>query len=134
MAYEDDNWGKANFIFDPQNSSDPVPDPDPAEKTALNAKLTEAKAIAQGNYTDESWQALQAAIAAAQAIADNASADQEQVDAQATALQAAIDGLKEKSTDPSTAPKEYIFGSKYEATFLNWILFFLGFGFIWMWF
>jgi len=27
-----------------------------------------------------------------------------------------------------------IFGTKYEATLLNWLLFFLGFGFIWMWF
>jgi len=27
-----------------------------------------------------------------------------------------------------------IFSTKYDATFLNWILFFIGFGFIWMWF
>jgi len=27
-----------------------------------------------------------------------------------------------------------IFSTKYEATFLNWILFFVCFGFIWMWF
>jgi endoglucanase len=27
-----------------------------------------------------------------------------------------------------------IFSTKYEATVLNWLLFFLGFGWIWMWF
>jgi len=31
-------------------------------------------------------------------------------------------------------PIKYIFTTKYEATFINWILFFLLFGFIWMWF
>jgi len=30
--------------------------------------------------------------------------------------------------------KKYIFSTKYEATFLNWILFFVCFGWIWMWF
>jgi len=33
---------------------------------------------------------------------------------------------------PSTVKK--IFSTKYDATFLNWILFFVCFGFIWMWF
>ncbi|MCL2495220.1 MAG: hypothetical protein FWE98_06145 [Oscillospiraceae bacterium] len=36
--------------------------------------------------------------------------------------------------DPSYVPPKTIFSTRYEATFLNWILFFLGFGFIWMWF
>jgi len=31
-------------------------------------------------------------------------------------------------------PTNTIFSTKYEATFLNWLLFFLGFGWIWMWF
>jgi hypothetical protein len=31
-------------------------------------------------------------------------------------------------------PSNTIFGTRHEATFLNWLLFFLGFGFIWMWF
>jgi len=39
---------------------------------------------------------------------------------------------KDAPTPPT--PKKYIFSTKYEATFLNWILFFLCFGFIWMWF
>ena len=39
---------------------------------------------------------------------------------------------KDAPTPPT--PKKFIFSTKYEATFLNWILFFLCFGFIWMWF
>jgi len=38
------------------------------------------------------------------------------------------------TADSQPTPKKYIFCTKYEATFWNWILFFLGFGWIWMWF
>jgi uncharacterized repeat protein (TIGR02543 family) len=38
-----------------------------------------------------------------------------------------------QNTTPPT-PKKYIFSTRYEATFLNWILFFLLFGWLWMWF
>ncbi|MCL2298705.1 MAG: cadherin-like beta sandwich domain-containing protein, partial [Firmicutes bacterium] len=31
-------------------------------------------------------------------------------------------------------PKKYIFSTKWEATFWNWLMFFVLFGFIWMWF
>jgi len=34
----------------------------------------------------------------------------------------------------NTPTKKYIFSTKYEATVWNWIMFFLLFGFIWMWF
>ena len=34
----------------------------------------------------------------------------------------------------NTPAKKYIFSTKYEATVWNWIMFFLLFGFIWMWF
>jgi|GEM_PF-5529096 len=36
--------------------------------------------------------------------------------------------------DPDPDPKKYIFSTKYEATTINWILFFVCFGWIWMWF
>jgi len=42
-------------------------------------------------------------------------------------------GYVETQTIPATGVKT-IFSTRYEANFLNWILFFLGFGFIWMWF
>ncbi|MCL2495498.1 MAG: hypothetical protein FWE98_07595 [Oscillospiraceae bacterium] len=89
MASESDvigftgEWDDENFIFDPQN----------ADKTTLTTKLTQAKAIEKGNNTDATWNALQAAITAAQAVADNGNVTQAQVDAQVTALQNAIDGL-----------------------------------------
>ena len=74
--------------------------PAAADKTALNAKLEEAKGfVAQTDkYTEDSLKALQAAIDAAQAVADKADAAQADVDAQVAALQTAIDGLKDKST------------------------------------
>jgi len=39
----------------------------------------------------------------------------------------AVDGV-------TVHPYKVIFGTRYEANLLNWILFFIGFGFIWMWF
>ena len=65
------------------------------DKTALVQALFDAETIAQGNYTDESFQALQAAIAAAQAVAADSDATQTQVDAQISALNAAVDALEE---------------------------------------
>jgi len=35
---------------------------------------------------------------------------------------------------PPSPQKSYIFSTRYEATFINWILFFLCFGWLWMWF
>lgn len=68
------------------------------DKSALNARLLEAKAIGPGNYTQESYNALQAAIASAQSVADTERTTQEQVDAQAAALEGAIAALKERPT------------------------------------
>jgi len=39
----------------------------------------------------------------------------------------AVDGV-------TVHPYKLIFGTKYEAKFWNWVLFFVCFGFIWMWF
>ena len=40
----------------------------------------------------------------------------------------------EPPNPPTTAPIKYIFSTKYKATLINWILFFVCFGWIWMWF
>ena len=75
-----------------------------ADKTALIAKLSEAKAIVEENYTQESYAALQTAVTAAQAVADKTGAAQEEVEAQVTALTKAIGelvniaGLKDRLT------------------------------------
>jgi len=106
--------------------------PAPADKTALNSRINELGSIQKGNYTDESWNAFQSALTNAQAVAGNASATQEQVNNALSALNAAYAGLREKTTPPS--PIKYIFSTKHEATPLNWILFFVCFGWLWMWF
>ena len=62
----------------------------------LAALLAQAAAIEKGNYTDETWNSLQAAIAAAQPI----STGQALRNGQYNALQAAIDGLVEKPEPP----------------------------------
>lgn len=72
------------------------------DKAELNAVIGQAEQIGQGSYTEASWNALQAAIAAAKAVNGNADAAQAEVDAQVAALRSAIDALEEKSdTDTS---------------------------------
>ena len=65
------------------------------DKSALNAKLAEIKELDSSQYTEESWNALQSAVAAAQAVAGDPDATQDQVDAQAKALQTAVKSLVE---------------------------------------
>ena len=105
----------------------------PADKAALNGKLADARAIARGNYTEASWNALQNAINTAQAVANNGSATQAEVDAQVTALNNAIAGL---ANNPVTPPAKYIklWGkvTKYLDNFGNWMLVIFCFGWIWM--
>jgi len=66
------------------------------ETTALKALIAQAEAIKKGNYTDASWNALNAAIDAARVALNDANATKAQVDEQLALLQAAIDGLAEK--------------------------------------
>ena len=63
-------------------------------KTALNAKIAEAKGIRQGNYTDESYKALQNAIVKAQELSNKTDATQQQVNDLVSALTNAIKNLK----------------------------------------
>lgn len=80
----------------------------PADKADLLTKLNEAKAI-QGrsdynDYTDDSRTALEAAIASAQAVYDNANLtvdDQAAITAEVTKLAAAIRGMSWKPADYS---------------------------------
>jgi|GEM_PF-5720884 len=68
----------------------------PADKTALNEKIDAVKETEKGNYTDESWEAFQTALSAAQTIAADDEATQEQVDEALVELSAAFSGLAEK--------------------------------------
>ncbi len=65
------------------------------DRSALSAALQEAKKKRQADYTPESWAeaALPEAIAAAQAVMDDAEAMQTAADAQADALRGAMDKL-----------------------------------------
>ena len=70
------------------------PEKPEVNKEDLEQKITDAKAIKNENYTEASWNALRAAITAAEAVRDNADATQDDVDAQVTVLEEAISGLK----------------------------------------
>lgn len=67
------------------------------DKTPLSDKIAEAKAIQQGNYTEESYSALQTAIQAAEQAAE-AVETEEALQAVIEALQGAINGLVEKDS------------------------------------
>lgn len=69
-----------------------------ADTTELAALVAQAKEITRGNYTEESWDALQNAIAAAQEALDNPNLSQSDVNGQALTLQNAMDGLVEEGT------------------------------------
>ncbi|GEM_PF-3415624 len=78
-----------------------------ADKTQLEAKLSEAKAIPEVNYTASSYLELQTAITAAENIYEKEAARQAEVDAQVAALEAAIDALVSVNlgaTPPSRLP------------------------------
>ena len=66
------------------------------DKSALAAAVSEAEALDQSLYTDESLAAFREALAAAQAVLADENADQAQVDAALAALQAAVAALVEK--------------------------------------
>ena len=106
--------------------------PPSVNKTNLLNRINEVKNTSNSNYTTASWNAFQSALTQAQVVANDASATQEQIDSALTALNNAFAGLTQNQ--PLPTPKKYIFSTKYEATFLNWILFFVCFGWVWMWF
>ena len=75
-----------------------------ANKTALETAINEAKALEKGNHTDTAWNALQEAIADAQAVYDTLEASQTEVDAAAKALNTAVT-LFQNSGESSTLDK-----------------------------
>ena len=70
--------------------------PGVADKTALTAAISEAEALNQEAYTEESWSALAQALESAKAVNAKADATQEEVDAAAQALKDAVAALEEK--------------------------------------
>lgn len=75
-----------------------------AEKSALNRGIEHAKQAIEGlnesDYTAESWKALQDALTAAEGVLASDDATQNQVDAAASALTAAFQGLVKAPANP----------------------------------
>ncbi len=63
------------------------------DKTELKALIAEASGKKQYQYTDDSWNALQAALEKAKSVADDVAATESAITEAVTALQTAIDGL-----------------------------------------
>ena len=75
------------------------------DKSSLETKLAEARAIEQGNYTEESYAALQTAIHTAEAAMETVKTEAE-VTAAVQALQASMDALEEKEPEKPQEPQE----------------------------
>lgn len=73
--------------------AEPEPPATTVDKTALNNAISEAKAIVQGNKTDEAWTELQEAIATAEKAAANEKIPQQGIDAVVAQLNAAIEAF-----------------------------------------
>ncbi|MBR2346231.1 MAG: FIVAR domain-containing protein [Clostridia bacterium] len=72
-----------------------------ADFTALNAKIAEAEALKEADYSAETWKALKDAVAAAKAL--TAEATQKQADDALAAVEAAIKALAAPAaTEPAT--------------------------------
>ena len=72
-----------------------------ADFTALNAKIAEAEALKEAEYSAETWKALKDAVAAAKAL--TAEATQKQADDALAAIEAAIKALAAPTaTEPAT--------------------------------
>ena len=73
------------------------------DATGLFIAIDEAKAIEQGKKTDEAFQTLQDAIAAAQAVYSNTSKQQSDCDAAVETLNAAVEAFNSSPDDASAA-------------------------------
>jgi len=107
-----------------------ITSPPTANKTALNNRINEIGNMPKGNYTDATWDSFQSALNDARTVANNAYATQIQVDATLNALNEAYSALRENP------PLRGIFGTnpRWYGAWWHYVLFFLCFGFIWMWF
>ncbi len=86
------------------DKADPGQDEQKVDKTLLNQKIADAKAIEQGNKTDEAFKALQEAIATAEKAAANDKIPQAGVDAVTEQLQKAIDAFSTSKDAEALAP------------------------------
>lgn len=72
----------------------------PVNKALLNEAIANAEALAEEDYTAESWTALESALQRAKAVSADENASQTQVDEALSALNAAMAALEEKPVEP----------------------------------
>ncbi len=72
----------------------------------IDAKIAEVNALDKNAYTAESWQVLQDAIAAANALKSNRNTTQPEADAALAAINAAVEALAQVSTDGEGVEEE----------------------------
>ena len=87
-------WDADTFVPLAGDSSQAVLDYIPADKTALSALIQSASQLSANYFTEETFAVLTAALGAANIVYANERATQSEVDAAASALQAAINGLE----------------------------------------
>lgn len=75
------------------------------DTSALEEALAEAGALKEEDYTEETWEALEEAEAAAEAVLNDPTATQSEIDAAAAALEEAIAALEEIPVDKSQLEK-----------------------------
>ena len=86
--------------------SEPEPTPDPVEEARKNLQevIENNGALAEDDYTPESWAAYAEALANAQAALDDDAAAADELNTAADELLAAVAGLKDAEPDPGTDP------------------------------
>jgi len=106
---------QADTVIPKLKPEDPKPtEPTEEEKATAEARetlsstLTDAGKVIQGNYTDESYQALQAAIVEAEKVAANDKATAAELKAAAEKVAAAKAALKDKAAEPEPQPEPVI--------------------------
>ena len=97
---------------EPSQPSEPSEPSEPAEEvdtTELEKVIKQAKALKKSDYTKKTWDAMQAALKAAEKVLKDADATQEEVDAAADALNKAIKALAPATgKNPSTGDNSQI--------------------------
>ncbi len=100
-AWDDDIQAATTALVEAMSNMKMKPD-----KNALNELIASAKTMDLSKYTADSADALRSALAAAEAMAENQAATQDQVDAAANTLKAALDGLTVKNGGNGNAPSD----------------------------
>ena len=86
---------------------DKAPDQVVVDKSKLAAAIVDAKALTQGNKTDDAWSTLQAAIAKAEGTRDNDKAMQADVDNALAALNNAVNTFNASADKPAESTLDF---------------------------